>query len=56
MNFLSILKRIFPTPPTLDEYIEAHEPQTILDVEMLERQYEALINEPYKNIGFVKWN
>lgn len=43
MNFMSILKAIFPAQPTLDEFIKSHKPESILDVEYLERQYDRLM-------------
>ncbi len=43
MNFLAILKRIFPSHPTLEEFIKIHEPQDIHAVEYLEKQYEKLV-------------
>lgn len=43
MNFLAILKRIFPSQPTLEEFINSHNPETVHDVEYLEKQYERLV-------------
>jgi hypothetical protein len=51
MNFQNILKAIFPTPPTLDEYVNAHNPQSILDVELLEKRYDELT----KTVGNGVW-
>jgi hypothetical protein len=42
MNFLAILKSIFPTRPTLEQFILAHNPQDTYDVEHLTRQYDRL--------------
>lgn len=44
MNLFTILKNIFPTKPTLQEFIEAANPKTQTDVEFLEKQYEEFIN------------
>ena len=44
MNLFTILKTIFKTKPTLQEFIEAANPQTQTDVEFLEKQYEEFIN------------
>ena len=43
MNFLAILKQIFRTRPSLDEFISIHNPQSTADVERLERDYERLV-------------
>lgn len=43
MNLLAILKQIFKTRPTLDEFISSHNPTSPHDVERLERAYEKLI-------------
>lgn len=43
MNFLSLIKRLFPSQPTLDEFINTHKPETTYDVEFLERQYDQLL-------------
>jgi hypothetical protein len=56
MNFQNILKAIFPTPPTLDEYIKAHDPQDILDVEMLEKRYDQLTVKASEPGTIVNWN
>ena len=42
MNLRNILSAIFPEQPTLDEYVNAHKPATIADVEFLERQYSEI--------------
>jgi hypothetical protein len=42
MNLLAILKKIFPTQPTLQEFIEAANPVTNEDVEWLEKKYVDL--------------
>lgn len=42
MNLLAILKQIFPTQPTLQEFIEAANPTSISEVEWLEKKYEDL--------------
>lgn len=43
MNFLSILKKIFPQRPTLDEFIKAHNPVDIYAVERLEKLYNHMV-------------
>lgn len=43
MNFVNVIKAIFPTPPTLDEFINAHNPQSILEVEALEKRWEDMM-------------
>lgn len=43
MNFLNIIRKLFPTQPTLDEYINAHTPQTVEEVEYLQKQYEYMM-------------
>lgn len=43
MNLLNILKQLFPTPPSMDEYISSHNPQTVQEVEYLEKQYEYMM-------------
>lgn len=43
MNFLSILKQLFPMPPTMDEFIASHNPTSVQEVEYLEKQYEYLM-------------
>jgi hypothetical protein len=43
MNLFTILKSIFPTKPTLQEFIEAANPQATSDVEFLEKKYEEFI-------------
>lgn len=42
MNLLSILKEIFKTRPTMEEFINAHNPDNIYQVEDLQRVYEQL--------------
>ncbi len=47
MNLFSILKQIFPDPPTLQEFIEAHNPSDIHEVEYLERQYDRFMDQTF---------
>ncbi len=42
MNLLAILKQIFKTKPSLQEFIEAHNPTDVHQVEELERRYHKL--------------
>lgn len=39
MSYFTILKEYFKEKPTLEEYIAAHEPTHMLQVEFLEKQY-----------------
>lgn len=48
MNFLNILKQIFPSRPSLDEFVKAHNPVDTVDVERLERMYDKIV----RNSGF----
>lgn len=43
MNFMAILKQIFPNKPTLEEFILMHKPTDAVQVEHLERQYDKMI-------------
>lgn len=42
MNLLAVLKQIFKTKPSLQEFIEAHNPVDVYQVEELERRYVEL--------------
>ncbi len=42
MNLMSILKEIFRTRPSLDEFIAAHNPDNVYQVEELQRRYSQL--------------
>lgn len=42
MNFLSVLKQIFQSRPTMEEFIAAHNPDNIYQVEELQRRYSQL--------------
>lgn len=44
MNYLSILKILFPQKPTLEEFIKSHEPTSIAQIEELTKQYERMEN------------
>lgn len=41
-NLLSILKDLFKTRPSLEEFIAAHNPTDVFQVEELERRYWEL--------------
>ena len=43
MNLLSILRALFSSKPTFDEFLEIHEPESIADVDRLRDTYEKLI-------------
>jgi predicted transposase YdaD len=42
MSFLSILKALFKETPSLQDFIEAHNPVSTYHVEELERQYSRI--------------
>lgn len=42
MKFFNIAKQYFREKPTLDEYIAAHEPKDIYQVEHLIKQWERI--------------
>lgn len=42
MNLLSVLKSLFKSRPSLEEFIAAHEPTDVFQVEELERRYWEL--------------
>lgn len=42
MNFLNVLRALFKEQPTIQEFIEAHNPTDIFQVEELERQYSRI--------------
>lgn len=44
MNYMSVLKALFKEPPSLEDYIAAHEPHDIYHVEYLEKQYERVMH------------
>jgi hypothetical protein len=39
MNYLNILKGLFKDKPSLEDFIAAHEPTDIFQVEFLEKEY-----------------
>ena len=48
MNFLAILKQLFQSRPDLEEFIALYNPQSIEEVESLEKQYHRIVS----NSGF----
>lgn len=42
MNYISVLKALFKEPPTLEDYIAAHQPIDIVQLEYLEKQYTRI--------------
>ena len=55
MNLFTILKNAFPTKPTLQEFIEAANPQTQSDVEFLEKKYDDFIRSAeWSHLGNAK--
>ena len=48
MNFLAVLKQLFNSRPDLEEFIAMYNPQSVEEVESLERQYNRIVN----NSGF----
>lgn len=44
MNFLLVLKQIFSTRPSLEEFISIHNPQTEADVEVLVKRYHNIVD------------
>ena len=53
MNYMSVLKALFKEPPSLEDYIAAHQPIDTYHVEYLEKQYARVIqNKNYWGIRF----
>lgn len=47
-TILAALKTLFKTTPSIEDYIAAHNPTDVFQVEQLQRQYDRLIkNHPY---------
>jgi len=44
MNYLNILKGLFKDKPSLEDFIAAHEPTDIYQVEHLEREYARIMH------------
>lgn len=42
MNFLSVIRALFKEQPSLQDFIDAHNPVDVYHVEYLEREYNRL--------------
>jgi hypothetical protein len=48
LTVLAALKKLFKTTPSIEDYIAAHNPTDIYQVEHLQRQYERMVKDhPY---------
>lgn len=45
MNFITILKALFKGKPSLDQFIEIHDPKSVEEVENLIKQYDRLMTK-----------
>ena len=45
MNFITILKALFKSKPSLDQFIEIHAPTSTEEVESLIKQYDRLMSK-----------
>lgn len=43
MNYLNVIRSLFKARPTLDEFIDAHNPTSAIQVEELTRLYNRLV-------------
>lgn len=45
LNILAALRSLFKDTPTLEDFIEAHNPTDVFQVEYLEKQYYQMIEK-----------